>query len=135
MEKGARAQQALQASAVGSFDNHPGIDREAACVSVSDHVFGVMCIYVAARHKGPQDAFAHVGLHCCDGALIETSCRMKNHTRLCRVGLFSSIDALRLRFSPGNNFNHPSDHTNVKVHMRVQATAKPMYEMNATAPR
>ena len=64
---------------------------------------------MAACHKGPQDAFAHVVLHGSDGALIKISCRMKNYTLRCRcrtrlwVGLCSSVQAaLKLQASSGD---------------------------------
>jgi len=57
-------QQALQPSAVGRFDAHPGIDREAAAVAAGSctpgHVFGVTGLNVAACHKGPQDLGARM---------------------------------------------------------------------------
>ena len=87
---GAVTQQALQPSAVGGFDKHPGIDREAAAVGVSGRVFSVTCLNMAACHKGPQDAFAHEGPHGSDGALIESSGRMKS-----KVSLFSGLNNLK----------------------------------------
>ncbi len=76
----AAAQQTLQPSPIGGFDKHPGIDREAAAVCISGHVFGVTGLNVAACHEGAQDAFAHRGLHSADDLRIESSGRMKSHT-------------------------------------------------------
>ena len=89
-------QQLLQPCAVGRFDAHPGIDREAASVGISGHVFGVTCLNVTACHKGAQDAFAHIGLHLGDDRRIESSRRVKSHTFWQRL-------------------KHPINHTDVKT--------------------
>ena len=98
-------QQLLQPCAVGRFDAHPGIDREAASVGISGHVFGVTCLNVTACHKGAQDAFAHVGLNLAKSRLIKVCGCVKSY-----------IVWLRLK--------HPIAHAHMKVHMRVQAGAK-----------
>ena len=83
------------------------------------NVFGVTGLQVAACHKGAQDAFAHIGLHGSDGAFIETSCRVKNHTLRCRawlwVGLCRSIHIDALRHWSDNSLKHPIDHTDMKT--------------------
>ena len=96
------AQQALPPSAVWCLNAYTGIDREATTVGVACHVLGVMRFDVTACHKGPQDAFAHVGLHlgCCP--LIESGRRVKRD-RLCIW----------------QRLKHPIDHADMKVHMRV----------------
>jgi len=76
---------------------------------------------VAACHKGAQDAFAHVGLYGSDGAFIQSSRRVKNHTlrRRCRawlwVGLRTSIRIDGLRHWSGNSLKHPINHTHMKT--------------------
>ena len=82
---------------VGSFDAHPGTDREAAAVGVGCHVFGITGLKVAACHEGAQDALAHIGLHLGHGGLIETHRCVK-------------ID----RQCIGQRLKHPVDHADVE---------------------
>jgi len=84
------------------------------------HVFGVMCIQVAACHKGAQDAFAHVGLNLTKSRVIKSSGCVKKHALRCRlgVGICNRIDGLRW---PSKSLKHPINHTEVKMQMRVQA--------------
>jgi hypothetical protein len=65
-------------------------------MGVAYHVLGVMRFQEAACNNFVQNAFAHIGVHCSDGALVETSRYVINSAMRHQVGLHgSSIDALR----------------------------------------
>ena len=69
---------------------HPGIDGKSTTVGVSNHVFGITCLNVAACHKGAQQAFAYVGLHLGNGGLVKSRRLVKPDARrigqACRAG-------------------------------------------------
>ncbi len=71
--------QALQSSAVGGFDKHPGVDRKSTIVGVACHVFDVTGLNVTVCHEGAQVAFAHVGLYQRNCSIIQSSRLVEPH--------------------------------------------------------
>ena len=107
------------------FNAHPRIDRDAA-VLVGQHLFGVSLLQQAPSDEGTQDAFLQGGLHLGHAIRIDCTGRVEDDTRRWGLNIGIGID-INVALAH-HRLKHPIDHTNMEVHMLVQAGAKAVDE-------
>ena len=96
MEKGGRAQQALQCCAVVRCNAHASIDRKTA-VLVGQHVFGVTTLQQAPADEGAQNAAAQGGLHLGHGIHINPAGRVEDQRKVSSQALCKSVPRMSAR--------------------------------------
>ena len=80
----------------------------------------------AARTEEIPFVVSHVGLHLGHSSRVKPAGRMKTHCGRCCLCRWVSLALAR------HLLKHPIDHTDVKVHMAVQAGAEPVDEGDRT---
>ena len=118
---GAVAQQPLQGGAFVRLDADASIDRKTA-VLVAQHLFCLKTLQQTPANEGAQDAAAQIDLYLGHSGLIDSTGRVKDDARPC--GWRGGINVALARYF----LKHPVDHTDVEVHMPVQAGAEPVDE-------
>jgi hypothetical protein len=109
-------QQPFQARAVGAFDAHAGVEREAATVLPTRHRLGVFRLKHTAAGERAQQTPADLGLHFVEQLLVGGTAFVKR------------------RSSRGVRFDDALNDEVVAVHLRIEQRAKAVDEGHRADP-